>query len=57
MESKSRKWLCLSHLIKTFLYDGSKHDNCDDGYNDENAESFIHNIEPNRDNLVKAYLD
>ena len=57
MESKSWKWLCRSHLIKTFLYDGNEHDNGDDGYNDENVESFLHIIESNRDTFVKVYLN
>ena len=53
---KSRKWLCMSHLVKTFLYYGSEHTNGDDGCNDESVYNvyllrFLYDNESNRVNL------
>ena len=46
----------MSHLMKTFLYYDSEHDNGDDGCNDENVYnvyllSFLHDNESNRVNF------
>ena len=56
VESKSRKKLCMSHLMKTFLYYGSEHANGDGGCNDESVYnvyllSFLHDNESNRVNF------
>ena len=50
IKSESGKQLWLSYLIPKFLYDGSEHDNGDDGSNDGNVEnvylvSFLHDNE------------
>ena len=46
----------MSHLMKTFWYYDSEHDNGDDGSNDENVYnvyllSFLHDNESNRVNF------
>ena len=46
----------MSHLMKTFWYYDSEHDNGDDGCNDENVYnvyllSFLHDNESNRVNF------
>ena len=60
IESKSRKYLCLSYLIATFFYNGSEYDNNDDGCNDKNVEivyglSLLHDSESNKVNFQELF--